>query len=402
VLVVEHDLEVIADADIVMDMGPKAGELGGEIMFLGGLEELRRSNASLTGQYMSGKKSIPVPKKRRDRPKGFIEIKGARKNNLKNVDVKIPLGVFTCITGVSGSGKSTLVHEILFPAVRAQVDDRTDGRSGFTSIEGAEQIDQIEMVDQSPIGRTPRSNPATYIHAFDLIRELFSTTHGAKIRGFGPGFFSFNVPGGRCEACEGSGIQTIEMQFLADLELTCEVCQGKRFKKEVLNVKYEEKNIDDVLNMTVAEAVKFFGAHATGKLIAKRLKFLDQVGMGYVRLGQSATTLSGGESQRVKLAEHLSHQEQGKHALFIFDEPTTGLHFDDIAKLLSSLNALVESGNTVVVIEHNMEVIKCADWVIDLGPEAGDKGGMIVAEGTPEKVAKVKNSYTGNFLAKYL
>ncbi|HLX11933.1 MAG TPA: excinuclease ABC subunit UvrA [Bacteroidota bacterium] len=402
VMTVEHDAAIMADADVIVDMGPLAGEGGGEIVFLGTMEELKKSGKSLTAQYLTGKKSIEVPAKRRTEDKGAIRVLGAAEHNLKTIDVSVPLGKFVCITGVSGSGKSTFVHDILYPGIKRQKGQYLANLGKHNDIEGTDGIDDVEMVDQTPIGKTPRSNPATYVKAFDFIRDVFSKTQAAKIRDFGPGAFSFNVPGGRCEACEGSGIQTVEMQFLADLELTCEVCRGKRFKKEILDVRYRDKNIDDVLGMTVTEAVKFFNGHASGRNVAKRLRYLEEVGMGYIRLGQSGTTLSGGESQRVKLAAHLSTQIDGIKSLFIFDEPTTGLHFDDIAKLLASFNALLERGNSLVVIEHNMDVVKCADWVIDLGPEAGDKGGYVVAAGTPEQVAEVKESYTGQFLKRYL
>ncbi|MFI5251203.1 MAG: excinuclease ABC subunit UvrA [Bacteroidota bacterium] len=402
VLVVEHDAEIINDADVIVDMGPLAGESGGEVVCVGTKDEIIACKESLTGQYLSGVEKIPVPSKRRKIDGRAITIRGAAEHNLKSIDVMIPLKKFVCITGVSGSGKSTLVHDILYKGLQALKGQQPEKAGKHQSIEGWEWIEGIEMIDQSPIGKTPRSNPCTYIKTFDLVRELFSKIQASKIHGYTPGYFSFNVPGGRCETCEGTGIQTIEMQFLADLELTCEVCQGKRFKKEVLAVKYHDKNIDDVLNMTVTEAIQFFLHHPTGRAVAKRLQVLDEVGMGYIRLGQSATTLSGGESQRVKLASHLVQHQEKKRNLFIFDEPTTGLHFDDIAKLLSAFNALIEKGNSLVVIEHNMEVIKCADWIIDLGPEAGDQGGYIVAEGTPEQVAANEKSYTGEYLKKYL
>ena len=402
VIVVEHDADMMDAADVVLDMGPRAGELGGEIVFQGSAAGLRDSAESTTGAYLSGRKSIAVPKKRRKAGAKKIVVKGAAVHNLKSIDVGIPLRLFVTVTGVSGSGKSTLVHEILYAGLKNTAGTEGDDAGGHRGIEGAELIDGVELVDQSPIGRTPRSNPATYVGVFDLIRALFAQTQAAKIHGYTPGTFSFNVPGGRCEACEGSGIQTIEMQFLADLELTCEVCKGKRFKKEVLEVLYHEKNIDDVLAMTVTEAIPFFNSHAGGQRVAKRLQVLQDVGMGYVRLGQSATTLSGGEAQRVKLATHLANQERGKHTLFIFDEPTTGLHFDDIARLLKAFNALIENGNSILIIEHNMDVIKCADWIIDLGPEAGAGGGEIVVEGTPEQVAACKASYTGQALKPYL
>jgi len=402
VIVVEHDADMMRAADVIVDMGPRAGEYGGEVVFQGEIKQLANNVTTLTGQYLSGKKSIPVPGKRRKGSGKFITIKGAAQHNLRSINVNIPLGMFVAVTGVSGSGKSTLVHEIIYGALKKAKGDYSEEVGKFRSLEGAEHIDEVELVDQSPIGRTPRSNPATYIKAFDLIRDAFANTQAAKIHGYTPGSFSFNVPGGRCETCEGSGIQTIEMQFLADLELTCEVCKGKRFKKELLDVRCQNKSVDEVLAMTVSEAITFFNAASTGKRIAKRLQVLDDVGMGYIRLGQSATTLSGGEAQRVKLATNLAEQQEGKHTLFIFDEPTTGLHFDDIAKLLNAFNALIEKGSSILVIEHNMDVIKCADWIIDLGPEAGDEGGRIVAEGEPEKISRMQNSYTGNFLKHYL
>jgi excinuclease ABC subunit A len=402
VLVVEHDADMMRSADVIVDMGPRAGEFGGEIVYKGTIDEIKKEERSLTGQYLSGKEPISVPTKRRRGKGNKLVVRGAAEHNLKSIDVEIPLNMVVAVTGVSGSGKSTLVHEILYGALMKMKGEYSRRVGIHRSIEGAEVIDHVELVDQSPIGKTPRSNPITYIKAFDLIRELFAATQISKIHGYKPGYFSFNVPGGRCETCEGSGVQTIEMQFLADLELTCEACKGKRFKKEILEIYYRGKNIDDILSMTVTEAIQFFGGHATGLRVAKRLQVLDDVGVGYIRLGQSATTLSGGEAQRVKLASNLANQEKGKHTLFMFDEPTTGLHFDDIAKLLKCFDALVENGNSVLIIEHNMDVIKCADWIIDLGPEAGEKGGEIVVAGTPEDVAQYKKSYTGQFLKKYL
>lgn len=404
VLVVEHDAEIIRSADVVVDMGPGAGEEGGEVVFQGTMDELLVHNRTLTGKYLSNKLSIPVPAQRRTKNKErVIRIEGAAEHNLKSINVEIPLDMFVCITGVSGSGKSTLVHEILYPALKTAKGQSIFEKVGaYKRLHGAELIDDVELVDQSPIGRTSRSNPVTYIKAYDEIRQVFANTQAAKIHGYTPGYFSFNVPGGRCETCEGSGIQIIEMQFLADLELTCESCQGKRFKKEVLSIEYQGKNIDDVLNMTVSEALEFFASHPAGKNVVKKLRVLEQVGMGYIRLGQSATTLSGGEAQRVKLANHLANADENKQTLFIFDEPTTGLHFDDIAKLLKCFEALIQNGNSVLIIEHNMEVIKCADWIIDLGPEAGEKGGEVVVAGRPEEVAKYEQSYTGRFLRNYL
>jgi len=402
VIVVEHDADMMKAADVVLDMGPHAGEFGGEIIFQGDFKNLQKDRNSITGKYLSGEKTIAVPSSRRKVSKKKIIIRGAAEHNLLSIDVTIPLNMFVALTGVSGSGKSTLVHEILYSGLKRLKGIFSEKVGAHKAIEGADLIDDVELVDQSPIGKTPRSNPTTYIKAFDLIRDLFAGTQAAKIHGYAPGYFSFNVPGGRCETCGGSGIQTIEMQFLADLELTCEVCKGKRFKKEVLEIRYHGKNIDDVLSMTITEAIQFFNSKVNGKRTAKRLQVLDDVGLGYIRLGQSATTLSGGEAQRVKLASHLVSQEEGKHTLFIFDEPTTGLHFDDIAKLLKCFNALIEKGNSILIIEHNMDVIKCADWIIDLGPEAGDEGGRVVTAGTPEEVAECKQSYTGKFLKGYL
>jgi excinuclease ABC subunit A len=404
VLVVEHDAEIIRAANVVVDMGPGAGEAGGEIVFQGTVDELINDKQSLTGAYLNGTISIPVPTKRRTKnKKRTLLIEGAAEHNLKSIDVEIPLDMFVCITGVSGSGKSTLVHGVLYPALKSIKGQSADEKVGsYKRLKGAELIDDVQLVDQSPIGRTSRSNPVTYLKAYDEIRQVFANTQAAKIHGYTPGFFSFNVPGGRCETCEGSGMQVIEMQFLADLELTCESCQGKRFKKEVLSIEYQGKNIDDILNMTVSEALEFFASHPAGKNVVKKLRVLEQVGMGYIRLGQSATTLSGGEAQRLKLANHLANADEDKHTLFIFDEPTTGLHFDDIAKLLQCFESLIQSGNSVLIIEHNMEVIKCADWIIDLGPEAGEEGGKVVAVGTPEEIAQSEVSHTGKFLRKYV
>jgi excinuclease ABC subunit A len=401
VIVVEHDREVIESADHIVDLGPGAGENGGRIVFQGKYEDLIKDENSLTGKYLSGRLKIPVPKQRRKPQKGkSITIYGAREHNLKNINVEFPLNLFVCVTGVSGSGKSTLVHDILYAALKKIKEGSYEGKIGkFDKIEGHELIDAVEMVDQSPIGKTPRSNPVTYIKAFDGIREIFASTHLAKVRGYTPGHFSFNIPGGRCETCEGEGFVKIEMQFLADIYLPCESCNGKRYKSEILEVEYKGKTISDVLDMTVTEAIEFFRGH---KKVVERLKVLEAVGLGYIKLGQPANTLSGGEAQRVKLSAHLLASESNPHTLFIFDEPTTGLHFDDISKLLKAFNSLLDAGHSIVVIEHNMDVIKCADWVIDLGPEAGDEGGYIVAVGTPEEIAQNPNSYTGQFLKKYL
>ena len=402
VLVVEHDEEMIRKADIVVDMGPKAGEHGGEVVFVGTLDELLMHPTSLTSAYLSQRQSIPLPTVRRKDSERSILIKGAAENNLKKIDVRIPLNMFVCITGVSGSGKSTLVHDVLYAGLQKMKLGFEGSVGKYTSIVGGEAVERVEMVDQSPIGRTPRSNAVTYIKVFDLIRELLANTQAAKIRGFAPGHFSFNVPGGRCETCEGDGVEKIEMQFLADIYLTCETCKGKRFKHEVLEVRYRGKSVNDILAMTVTEAIEFFSQSREGQRVSKKLKVLADVGLGYLRLGQPATSLSGGEAQRIKLANHLiSAQTEGK-ALFVFDEPTTGLHFDDIAKLLRCFNALLEQGHSLVVIEHNLHVIKCADFIIDLGPEGGEKGGQIVATGTPEEIALNEKSHTGRFLREML
>ncbi len=395
ILVVEHDPETIAAADYVLDLGPGAGELGGKIVFAGTRAELNGNSKSLTARYLSGELRIPVPGLRR-KPKGkFLKLAGARVHNLKSIDLMIPLGMMVAITGVSGSGKSTLVYDVLFKALEAK---RTGGniKTLCDRMDGDAQIQEVVLVDQSPIGRTPRSNPATYMKAFDAIREAFASTPEAEKRGHSPGHFSFNIPGGRCEACQGDGTVTVEMQFLADVELVCEECRGTRFKSGVLEVNYREKNIHQVLQLTVREALAFFSS--VPKVTAK-LKILDEVGLGYLRLGQSATTLSGGEAQRLKLAAHLTRQANAG-VLYILDEPTTGLHFDDIQKLLSAFRKLLEGGASLLVIEHNVDVIKSADWVIDLGPEGGERGGQVVATGTPEQVARNSQSYTGKFLAR--
>jgi excinuclease ABC subunit A len=396
-LVVEHDAETIAAADYVMDLGPGAGEHGGKIMFAGTQKELASDTHSLTARYLSGDLRIPIPSTRR-KPQGkMLTILKARSHNLKEIDLMIPLGLIVAITGVSGSGKSTLVYDVLYNTLRAK---RTGGkwRDACDDIKGDSALTAVERVDQSPIGRTPRSNPATYLKAFDSIREVFAATPEARKRGYGAGHFSFNIPGGRCEACQGDGTVTVEMRFLADVELVCEECRGTRFKSGVLDVRYQGKNIHEVLQMTVREALGFFAA--TPKVTSK-LKILEEVGLGYLRLGQSSSTLSGGEAQRLKLAAHLTRQEN-TGVLYIFDEPTTGLHFDDISKLLAAFRKLLEGGASVLIIEHNLDVIKSADWVIDLGPEGGELGGRVVACGTPEQVARNAQSYTGKFLNQTL
>jgi len=396
-LVVEHDPDTILAADRVLDLGPGAGEHGGSLMFAGTREELLADTQSLTGRYLRGDLRIAVPARRR-KPQGkFLKILGARSHNLAGVDVTIPLGMLVAVTGVSGSGKSTLVYDVLYKALTTK---RTGGawREFCDRIEGDHAITAIEMVDQSPIGRTPRSNPATYLKAFDPIREIFASTPEAKKRGFTAGHFSFNIPGGRCEACQGDGTVTVEMRFLADVELVCEECRGTRYKSSVLDVRYKDKNIHDVLQMTVREALTFFAAHPK---VTSRLRVLEEVGLGYLRLGQSGTTLSGGEAQRLKLAAHLTRQENAG-ILYIFDEPTTGLHFDDIQKLLTAFRKLIDGGASLLIIEHNLDVIKSADWVIDLGPEGGDEGGHVIAAGTPEQVARNSQSHTGKYLARVL
>ncbi|MEW9095545.1 MAG: excinuclease ABC subunit UvrA [Clostridiaceae bacterium] len=397
-IVVEHDEDTIREADFIVDIGPGAGEHGGEVIAAGPLEEIINNERSITGQYLSGKKRIEIPKERRKCNGNWITIKGARENNLKKVDASFPLGVFTSVTGVSGSGKSTLVNEILYKGLNKKLNGSKDNPGLHKDILGVENIDKIINIDQSPIGRTPRSNPATYTGVFDIIREVFSNISESKMRGYKPGRFSFNVKGGRCEACKGDGIIKIEMQFLSDVYVPCEVCKGKRYNRETLEVKYKGKNIDNILNMTVEEALEFF---ENIPRIKNKLQTLMDVGLGYIRLGQPSTQLSGGEAQRIKLAYELSKRSTGK-TLYILDEPTTGLHIDDVNRLISILHRLVESGNSVVVIEHNLDVIKCADYIIDLGPEGGDKGGTIVAYGTPEEVRDNVNSYTGHYLKKML
>jgi len=399
VLVVEHEPEMIKSADIVVDMGPGAGINGGEIVCRGSYEELLNDKKSLTGDYLSGRKKIEVPKVRREAGYNFITIKGARQNNLKNIDVKIPLRNFVVVTGVSGSGKSTLVHDILYGGITKLKGMNPYFVGKYDEITGSEVIEQIEIVDQSPIGKSPRSNPISFIGGYELIREIFASTYKAKSRGFRPGYFSFNIPGGRCDTCQGDGFIKVEMQFLADLYLECEDCKGTRFKKEIREVTYQGLNVVDVLQLTVDEAIKFFEGH--DKLV-RLLTTLQMVGMGYIKLGQPSNTLSGGEAQRVKLAANISVQKDKNHTLFIFDEPSTGLHFQDVSKLIDCFNILLSKNNSLVIIEHNLDIIKCADYIIDLGPEAGDKGGNIVATGTPEEIASNPESHTGKYLRPLL
>lgn len=400
VLVVEHEEEMMKAADHLIDIGPEAGTHGGNLVFSGDYQQILKDDKSLTGKYLSGREKIEVPAKRR-RWSDFIEIKGARENNLKGIDVKFPLHVFTCVTGVSGSGKTSLVKRILQPALQKVIGNYSGEQSGaYDSLEGNyDEIDQVELVDQNPIGRSSRSNPVTYVKAYDDIRNLFASQPSAKAAGLKPAAFSFNVEGGRCDVCQGEGEVKIEMQFMADLFLPCEACQGQRFKQHVLDIEYKEKNISAILDMTIEEALDFFRDEA--KIVSKIQPLFD-VGLGYVHLGQSSNTLSGGEAQRIKLASFLIKGNNRSKTLFIFDEPTTGLHFHDIKKLLQSLNALLDQGNTILVIEHNVDVIKCADWVIDIGPEGGDRGGNLVFEGVPEDLAKIQESYTGAFLKDVL
>ncbi len=398
VIVVEHDEDTMREADFIVDIGPRAGEHGGQIIAAGPVEEIMACKESITGQYLTGEKKVELPAERRKGNGKFIKIKGAKENNLKNVNVDILLGTLTMVTGVSGSGKSTLINQILYKGLNKLVNKSKNPVGAHKEILGYENIDKIIDIDQSPIGRTPRSNPATYTGTFDIIRELFAQTTEAKMRGYKPGRFSFNVKGGRCEACAGDGIIKIEMQFLSDVYVPCEVCKGKRYNRETLEVKYKGKNIDDILNMTVEEALEFF---ENIPRIKNKIQTLYDVGLGYIRLGQPSTQLSGGEAQRIKLAYELSKRSTGK-TLYILDEPTTGLHVDDVNRLVQIVQRLVDAGNTVVVIEHNLDMIKCADYIIDLGPEGGDKGGTIVAKGKPEEIVKVEDSYTGKYLKKLL
>ena len=398
VLVVEHDEDTMYAADQIIDIGPGAGVHGGKVIAQGTAEEIKLVPESITGQYLSGKKQILVPKKRRKSNGKAIEVKGATEHNLKNINVKFPLGQFICVTGVSGSGKSTLVNEILYKTVAKEIYGSNEKPGKCKEIKGLENVDKIINIDQSPIGRTPRSNPATYTGVFDVIRDIFAATQEAKMRGYDKGRFSFNVAGGRCEACSGDGVLKIEMHFLPDIYVPCEVCKGKRYNRETLEVKYKGKTISDVLDMTVEEALKFF---ENIPKIKSKIQTLYDVGLGYIKLGQPSTTLSGGEAQRVKLATELSKKATGK-TLYILDEPTTGLHIADVHKLIDILQRLVDTGNSIIVIEHNLDLIKTADYIIDLGPEGGSGGGTIVGTGTPEEIVQNKNSYTGQYLKKFL
>lgn len=398
VLVVEHDEDTMYAADQVIDIGSGAGVHGGNVMAQGTAEEIKLVSESITGQYLSGKKQIRVPEKRRKSNGRAIEVKGATEHNLKNINVKFPLGQFVCVTGVSGSGKSTLVNEILYKTIARELNGSNEKPGKCKEIKGIDNIDKIINIDQSPIGRTPRSNPATYTGVFDFIRDIFAGTNEAKMRGYDKGRFSFNVAGGRCEACNGDGVLKIEMHFLPDIYVPCEICKGQRYNRETLEVKYKDKTISDVLNMTVEEALEFF---KNIPKIKNKIQTLYDVGLGYIKLGQPSTTLSGGEAQRIKLATELSKKATGK-TLYILDEPTTGLHIADVHKLVDILQRLVDTGNSIIVIEHNLDLIKTADYIIDLGPEGGDKGGQIISVGTPEQVARNEYSYTGKFLKKYL
>ena len=397
VLVVEHDEDTMREADYIVDIGPGAGEHGGEVVAAGTAQEIMANPDSITGAYLSGRKKIPVPDHRAV-PSGWLKVTGARENNLKNIDVKIPLGIMTCVTGVSGSGKSSLINEIVYKRLARELNRARTIPGKHKDIKGMEQLDKVIAIDQSPIGRTPRSNPATYTGVFDLIRDLFAATPDAKARGYKKGRFSFNVKGGRCEACSGDGILKIEMHFLPDVYVPCEVCHGKRYNRETLEVKYKGKSIYDVLNMTVEEALHFFD-HVPS--IRRKMETLYDVGLSYIRLGQPSTELSGGEAQRIKLAAELSKRSTGK-TIYILDEPTTGLHFADVHKLTEILHRLAADGNTVIVIEHNLDVIKTADYIIDMGPEGGDGGGTVIVQGTPEEVADCPQSYTGKYIRAML
>ena len=397
VIVVEHDEEIMQAADELIDIGPDAGTGGGKIVFQGSLKEMNQSESSLTAQYLNQKLEIEVPKIRRQWHQS-VKIKGARENNLQHIDVCFPLNTLNVVTGVSGSGKSSLIKQILFPSIQKKIQGYTTKIGAHDSLEGDyKNIKQIEFIDQNPIGRSSRSNPVTYIKAYDDIRNLYARQALAQARGFKSGHFSFNLAGGRCEVCEGEGSIKVEMQFMADVHLNCEACDSQRFKQETLEVKFADKSIADILNMTVEEAICFFEDNKLERIVAK-LSPLQQVGLGYVHLGQSSSTLSGGEAQRIKLASFLSKGENAEKTLFIFDEPTTGLHFHDINKLLKSFNALIDNGHSIICIEHNADIIKCADWVIDLGPEGGENGGQLLFEGTPEELVKCKQSYTGHYL----
>jgi len=398
VLVVEHDEETIRESDWIVDIGPGAGEHGGEVVYSGPVKGILKCKESVTGQYLSGKRQIPVPEVRRQPGEQWLEIVEAREHNLKNLDVRIPLGCFVAVTGVSGSGKSTLVRDILLPVLMQKIYKSKEAPGKHKRINGVQFLDKVIDMDQSPIGRTPRSNPATYTGVFDGIRKLFASTAEAKVRGYQPGRFSFNVQGGRCDACSGDGTIRIEMHFLPDVYVPCEVCKGARYNRDTLEIAFKGKNISDVLDMPIEEALGFF---ANQPAIARHMQTLVDVGLGYVRLGQSAPTLSGGEAQRVKLATELAKRSTG-HTIYLLDEPTTGLHFEDVRRLLTVLSRLVDQGNTVLVIEHNLDVIKTADWIVDLGPEGGHGGGTVVAEGAPEVVARTKGSHTGRFLADLL
>jgi excinuclease ABC subunit A len=402
VIIVEHDEEVMRAADQIIDIGPYSGTLGGQLVFQGNWEKILKEESSLTARYLTGKDEIPVPSQRR-KWKEFIEINGARENNLKGINVKFPLHIFTVVTGVSGSGKTSLVKKILYPSIKKLHDGYAEQTGSFDRLNGSYRlVEGVEMIDQNPIGKSSRSNPVTYIKAWDEIRQLMCDQPQAKTRGLKPTVFSFNVDGGRCDMCQGEGEVTIEMQFMADIKLECEACAGKRFKQEILDIEYKGKNVHDILTMTIEEAISFFSQNDQVKGIENKIIYklqpLMDVGLGYVQLGQSSSTLSGGEAQRIKLASFLVKGSTEKKTLFIFDEPTTGLHFHDIKKLLYAFNALIEQGHSLVVIEHNQEVIKCADWIIDLGPEGGKNGGTIVFEGTPEEIIKCKASYTGKYL----